>query len=259
LRFNVSLAKSAVLLVDVDFRPSCTLHKAVHSQRAAESILKHKSMIVCPAFECIGDNYPQSITSLKILIEKGQAEGFHLSHFPQGHRPTNFNMFWKKSLQCIDGNTDGFWDEIYCIKYEELFEPYIVMASSDVPLYDERFQGYGLNKVSHLASVASQKSDGFAVLPGVFLVAPAHERSESWRNRYGTQSDETKFNQLLLKGLYHNFMKNLKNGKEPVVSARTRCQQCLLLSQEQASQQKEYVQAQTRAIAHPSKPVQCEA
>ncbi|KAL7541976.1 hypothetical protein ACHAXR_011397 [Thalassiosira sp. AJA248-18] len=98
------------------------------------------------------------------------------------------------------------------------------MASADVPLYDERFQGYGLNKVSHLATIASQKGPRFFVLPGVFLVAPAHNRSESWAERYGTKSDENGFNKLALKGLYYNFTKNLERGGQPVISAYTRLQ-----------------------------------
>jgi hypothetical protein len=40
LRFNSSLDKSAVLLVDVDFRSSNNLYDTVHSGGAVESILK---------------------------------------------------------------------------------------------------------------------------------------------------------------------------------------------------------------------------
>ena len=110
------------------------------------------------------------------------------------------------------------------------------MVSADVPLYDERFQGYGLNKVSHLATVAAQKGEQFFVLPSGFLLASAHERSESWSNRYGTRSDnETKFNQLVLKGLYYNFMKNLEHGNGPIVSENTKLKERLLLLQERES------------------------
>jgi len=154
---------------------------------------------------------------------------------------TKFETFWEKSLPnniAIENDEMGFWMKSYAIQYEDLFEPYIVMASSDVPLYDERFQGYGLNKVSHLATVSRQKAGDFIVLPGVFLVAPAHERSEAWSKIYGsTRSDDNKFNQLFLKGLYYNFMKNLDAGKDPVVSETTRSNQQLLLQQERKPEQ----------------------
>ena len=41
---------------------------------------------------------------------------------------------------------DEYWEKNYKIQYEKLFEPYIIMVSADVPLYDERFQGYGLKQ-----------------------------------------------------------------------------------------------------------------
>ena len=219
---------------------------------------------MCSAFESNETSCPQSVTRLKELVDNGRAEGFHLSHFPQGHGPTQFEKFWDKSLQFTnDGILDEYcWQESYKIQHEKLFEPYIIMASADVPLYDERFHGYGLNKVSHLAAVSAQKGGEFFVLPGVFLVAPAHERSKSWAKRYGkTQSDENMFNQLVLKGLYYNFTKNLENGKEPVVSKYTRSKQQLLLKQEKESKQKEDESSnksnRTYSITYPTKYLIC--
>jgi len=265
LRINSSLDKSATLLVDVDFRPSSNLHEILHSKSAANSILKEGKVVVCPAFESTTTTWPHTTRSLKELIDKGQAEGFHLSHFPQGHGPTQFDTFWEKSLHCSTSTNDNMeeciWKESYNIRYKELFEPYIVMASADVPLYDERFQGYGLNKVSHLASVSREKEGAFFVLPGVFLVASAHERSESWGKIYGkSQSDDNKFNQLVLKGLYYNFMKNLEAGEDPIVSENTRLKQQLILQQEKESKQKQDASnesIQTHQVAHPTKSVLC--
>lgn len=221
LRFHDTLDESAVLLVDVDFRPSTNLWEALHTVSAAEAILKCHQVIVCPAFESASMDCSQTTSALKLCIEKGEAEGFHITHFPQGHSPTQFDKFWAKSQLCDQQAVEDYWRNIYAVRYEQLFEPYVVMASRDVPLYDERFQGYGLNKVSHLASVARQTNNKFYVLPGVFLCAPAHSRSESWQERYGSQSDETKFNQLLLKGLYHNFMTRLGEGLPAIVSDHT--------------------------------------
>ena len=242
LRFNSSLDNSAVLLVDIDFRASVDLHEAVHSRSAVTYLMKKRRVVVCAAFESISDNCVRSIPSLYDHVMAGKVEGFHISHFPQGHTPTNFDKFWINSLKCNGGNTDSYWEHSYEIQYEKLFEPYVIMASADVPLYDERFQGYGLNKVVHLASVAVQKDVEFFVLPGVFLIAPTHERSDSFFKRYGKRSDEdeTKFNQLLLKGLYYNFMHSLEDGRaKPVVSKNTRLKERLILKEEEDSRRKE--------------------
>jgi len=239
LRFKPTLDESAVLLVDVDFRPSFNLFAMLHSQYAADSVMENRRVIVCPAFECMEESTcPDSISGLKGLVDKRRAEGFHLSSFPQGHEPTQFEKFWDKSLQRNDDeNEDQYieflWQESYGIDYEDLFEPYIVMASADVPLYDERFQGYGLNKISHLASVSKLKDGIFFVLPGVFLVAPVHGRSDEWTKIYGkSQPEETELNQVKLKGLYYNFKTRLENGQEPVVSNDTQLKKQQILGKQ---------------------------
>lgn len=68
------------------------------------------------------------------------------------------------------------------------YEPYIIGSRSTLPRYDERFRGYGMNKISHLFSVAA---DGhrFIVLPEVFIAAREHPRSPSWKKMFGSQSN----------------------------------------------------------------------
>lgn len=222
--------------MDVDFQPNSNLFEMLHTQSAADVITKEGKAVVCPAFESITTKCPETITSLKELVDNEQAEGFHQSHFPQGHGPTQFDTFWEKSLRCPTSSSTNediseyFWKEKYSIRHEELFEPYIVMSSVDIPLCDERFQGYGLNKISHLASVSTVLKGGeYLVLPGVFLVAPTHEHSESWGKIYGkASSDENKRNQLALKELYNDFIRNLREGRPPVVSKNTLARQQLI-------------------------------
>jgi len=223
---ELNIVKGAVFLVDVDFRPSTNLFHSLHSVPAATAICDEHKVIVCPAFEFVprsSTNVPSTIEDLFRGVDAGTVEGFHTSQFPQGHCPTDFARFWSVSRKF--STVHDMWKNSYPVSYQECFEPYVIMATCDVPLYDERFQGYGLNKVSHLASVAANitgQSSGFHVLPGAFIVAPIHKRSESWSNIYGSKTDDAKFNRLWLKGLYRNFTKRLKDGKGPMLSPMTK-------------------------------------
>ena len=59
-------------------------------------------------------------------------------------------------------------DKYNRIEYEEYFEPYIIANKHVLPRYDERFRGYGMNKISHLLNVAAHGFK-FNVLPDVFV------------------------------------------------------------------------------------------
>ena len=53
--------------------------------------------------------------------------------------------------------------------------------------YDERFTGYGLNKVEQLYAAAAGGCR-FVVLPLGFVAAAEHPKSEAWRRTYGDRS-----------------------------------------------------------------------
>jgi len=75
--------------------------------------------------------------------------------------------------------------DAYSVVYEGYFEPYVVAPKSMVPSYDERFRGYGLNKISHLHSMAAS-GFCFHVVDdrAAFVAAEAHPRSASWKAMY---------------------------------------------------------------------------
>lgn len=60
------------------------------------------------------------------------------------------------------------------------------------------------------------------MLPGVFLIAQSHDRSDSWRAVYGTQGASGYANRLWLKALYRKFVAECRSGMPPVVSQRTK-------------------------------------
>ena len=130
--------KGAVLLVDVDFIPSNNLHKALHCKLAADNILEERQVVVIPAFEGVIDGPPpKSVLELERMIKRQEATSFR-QKFYRGHGPTNFNQYWKKSTSLNQGVIDEFWASVYAVRYQPYFEPYVVMATEDVPLYDER-------------------------------------------------------------------------------------------------------------------------
>lgn len=188
---------ASILHADVDFVPSPLLRKALQCKSAANAIIEKREVIVIPSFEGLIDDdvrVPESTSELKKMLDAGEASSFASRTYPPGHRATDFDKYWTKTSKFEDAdsanvNSDDlvneFWKEKYSIEYEESkFEPYIVMASDDIPLYDERFTGYYKDKISHIYTVDNsvvKRTDhggGWNVLPGVFLFHVKHEFSE---------------------------------------------------------------------------------
>lgn len=116
---------------------------------------------------------------LRGLWDEGRAEGFHVTSFPRGHVPTDFERWW--------GAT-----EPYPVQYAMSFEPYVIMDRTAVPAYDERFRGYGMNKIAHLMEVAASHHKikaAWTVLPQVFVAAGEHGRSGAWHHAFGARRD----------------------------------------------------------------------
>ena len=71
------------------------------------------------------------------------------------------------------------------------FEPFILAARSlllsDGATWDERFTGYGKNKIEHAMRLTVQARAQWVVLPHGFLIARAHARSYVWELTYGVR------------------------------------------------------------------------
>lgn len=62
--------------------------------------------------------------------------------WPKGHAPTNYAK-WRTATT------------LYKVEWEPDFEPYVVVRR-DCPEYDQRFVGFGWNKVSHIMELDAQ-------------------------------------------------------------------------------------------------------
>ena len=68
--------------------------------------------------------------------------------WPEGHAPTNYTRWFNSS-------------HAYRVSWQQNYEPYIAVSRDLVPKYDERFFGFGWNKVSHIMEVDAQGYVGF--------------------------------------------------------------------------------------------------
>ena len=163
-----------LFLVDVDFVPCRRLCKLASTQLWAASVAQHAAageLTVIPAFETTPDvKMPTEQQDMLAQLNTGTAEGFHVSQFPKGHAPTNFAKWATSSTR-------------YEVKYEECYEPYVIGNRHLLPKYDERFRGYGMNKIQQLYA-CNARGLRFVVEPHVFVAAAEHKRSTSWKTMY---------------------------------------------------------------------------
>ena len=121
------------------------------------------------------DTIPSEQHEVAAQLAAGTAEPFHVGRFPKGHRQTDFARWATSTIR-------------YEVDYEECYEPYVIGSRRLLPQYDERFRGYGMNKIQHLYA-CSAAGLRFVVEPGVFVAAAEHARSEAWRTMYDHAAD----------------------------------------------------------------------
>ena len=62
---------------------------------------------------------PNDKEELKELYESESVSGFHVKHFPMGHRATNYSKWFES-------------ESLYSIDYEEYFEPYVLCSKQQL-------------------------------------------------------------------------------------------------------------------------------
>lgn len=156
-----------VFLSDIDFLPMDGSYE--YLLEAIKILGKPKRLLVIPAFEThqYKSTYPQNKVELLKMLENETVSTFRYHEWTRGHAPTNYEH-WKQT------------GKPYKIKWAADFEPYIV-TQSNVSRYDERFLGFGWNKVSHIMKLNALGYE-FVVLPAVFVIHMPHSPSSDIEN-----------------------------------------------------------------------------
>ncbi|XP_067940014.1 xylosyl- and glucuronyltransferase LARGE2s-like [Watersipora subatra] len=154
-----------VFLTDIDFLPMANMCEYVKESAALHDIQNRKLALVVPAFQTqqYRPQLPFTKEQLKKYVDTGQVQIFRHDVWPEGHAPTNYSRWFNSS-------------QPYPVSWQPNYEPYIVVSRERVPKYDERFFGFGWNKVSHIMEVDAQ---GFkmVVLPHAFIIHTPHAPS----------------------------------------------------------------------------------
>ncbi|XP_060532488.1 xylosyl- and glucuronyltransferase LARGE2s-like isoform X2 [Cylas formicarius] len=153
----------SVFMVDIDFLPMKDLYESLKDNLKKHGDLNKKAFIV-PSFELSTRKgaLPGSKLDLINAIDKKEAVPFLFNIWNSGQASTNYKR-WRDELHP------------YKVKWSTDYEPYIVVRS-DVTKYDERFFGFGWNRVTHIMELEAQGYE-FIVLPNTFIVHKYHKPS----------------------------------------------------------------------------------
>ena len=230
---------SHIMVVDVDFVPSKDLDetirvslKQLHVYAPGEAE-NHQAVIV-PAFErkpptpCESESQcaqylqtdssfiPHTFEELTKCVGLKDCIVFQSDNNWEGHYSTNSEDWLQKKW--FEDEEQKHFKQLECF-HSMRYEPYVVIrwcpSSSSKPVaphYDERFYGYGKNKIeliSHLRFMGYQ----FSILPEGFIVHNPHPESqakETWNDRESSDLHAT------MDKLYPKFLKELDSKYKQV-------------------------------------------
>jgi len=120
--------------LDIDFVPSQDLYYQIQAY-----LPRVKEAVVVPAFEVTDGSIHLPAPATKYDLLRRIPKAFHVNKAPFAHKAT-------RSLKWL-GETRAKYRIHVDSGTHESYEPYIVIRRKSLPGYDERFMGYGFNKV----------------------------------------------------------------------------------------------------------------
>ena len=191
---NVALNASNtpfVFFSDIDFVPMLKLYSYVREGIKVLRPDSKKRALVVPAFESTKYKlgYPKDKQTLLSHVNIGKIMTFRQDIWEHGHAATDYDKWYTT-------------DHPYKIKWSPNYEPYIVVARN-VSRYDERFTGFGWNKVSHIIQLDAEGYE-FIVLPAAFTIHLPHSPSIDtlhYRNSQKYRNCQKKLKELFIKEL----------------------------------------------------------
>ncbi len=188
---NVALGAAQtelIMLIDVDQVPSNGLAAslAAGGTRLAEVLLSSRVAAVVPAFEpttgttdvaavarTAERQSSLTVSQLRAWREEGSVQTFGVATYPRGHGSTD-EAAWL-ALASLDECTPPVLDPRAwpTCKYTDGYEPYLIVRRVGVPPFDERYEGYGRNKIAWVRNLAAL-AFGFHACPYGFLLHQPH-------------------------------------------------------------------------------------
>lgn len=174
-----------VFLLDIDLIPSQDLYDKILNNLPSE-----KELLVIPAFQFKKEHrtnikyHPKNKKELVERYKNGDIEQFAI-HFIKGHKLTDYQKW-------LNDTDDGYpcYNIDYDIKNKKhwYYEPYVVVKNdNNLSFYDERFTGYGMNKIIHIANLAIKQKYKFKVLKNGFVTSSKHAISNDRFNTYNSK------------------------------------------------------------------------
>ncbi|XP_022240712.1 LARGE xylosyl- and glucuronyltransferase 2-B-like isoform X1 [Limulus polyphemus] len=159
-----------LLLLDVDFQPSADLQSnALRTIRSWPTV--DKTAFVVPGFEFRGklkENsfLPRTKSELvRSIFQKNHKIQPVKYRRGRGHTLTNYRKWYKEEKSYILGS------------FDDMYEPYVLLKNTpSLPLYDERFRGYGMDKITYIMELCAAGYQ-FVVLPDVWITHLPHPRN----------------------------------------------------------------------------------
>lgn len=195
-----------VLLLDVDFLPSKGLRESILQQEVWDDLLyatqERREVLVLPAFEtrqsirdirkgCAVARAASSASKERLyeMFKNGDVVRF-APFFERGHGATNYSRWFsladaedeKFASLALDYNSSCSVCG-YKIEPEVGYEPFILMSRMHVPWFDERFRGYGWDKILHIYHLAKQGFK-FVAHPSAWVVHRPHEPSAAYKKTF---------------------------------------------------------------------------